>query len=870
MKKTIKIILFVIVLLVIIVLLAPIIFKGPIEKAIKKSVNNNLEATVSWEDFNLSIYKHFPDATVSIKDFLILSKGAYTGDTLAYGESVGLNMDLGELFKGEGEPISIKEILINNTVLNLKTDTLGNTNFDVAKKDESKKETEKALVFDVQNYEIENAEINYIDDKTKTYFHLENFNHSGTGDLSASTTKLTTKTDADVSFTLDSINYLNKHKLQLDAIFDLDLENQKYTFSENKAIINQLPLTFEGFVKVNENNNEIDLSFKTPSSDFKNFLAIIPEVYSKNISNVETTGDFTVNGIIKGIVSETTVPQMDIQVSSSNASFKYPDLPKKVENIAIDLNLKNETGLSKDTYLNINNLNFKVDTDEFNTKGSLKNLTENMLVDLAVKGRLNLANIEKTYPVELENDLNGIIDADFTTQFDYESIEKEQYQNIKGDGTATISNFRYTSEDFKNPIDVSKASLAFNPQTIQLKEMKAQTGKTDAAISGTIQNLFGYLFADQKLKGQFKLNSNQFAFSDFMTSEEERTNKSASSKTKTTSAEEEAIKIPAFLDAQVDFTANQVLYDNLVLKNVTGNMTIKDEIASLNNVKTNIFGGSIGLTGNVSTQQKTPTFAMNLDLSQINIVDSFKQLELLQSLAPLAKAFTGNLNTNLTLKGNLNEDFTPVLSSLVGDALAKILDAKIDTEQTPMLQKLDGRLDFINLDNVNLKDITTQLSFSDGKVNVAPLNFNIKDFNFQIQGSHGFDNQMNYNLNLDVPAKYLGSEISGGLASLTNTNLENTKVKVPISLTGNFANPSVNVNTEQAVRELSQKIIDAQKDKATDKVKEEINDKLNDILNPNKENQTDTIPANDNKSTEDKVKEAAGNILKDLFGNKKN
>src|SRR5690606_28248812 len=136
-----------------------------------------------------------------------------------------------------------------------------------------------------------------------------------------------------------------------DAVIQMDLENLRYTFLENQATVNQLPLTFEGWVQVNEDYNELDLKFKTPSSDFKNFLAVIPEVYAKNIENVQTNGDFVVNGMIKGIVDDTYIPQMDIRVTSNNASFKYPDLPKSVQDINLDVRVLNATGLADDTYL---------------------------------------------------------------------------------------------------------------------------------------------------------------------------------------------------------------------------------------------------------------------------------------------------------------------------------------------------------------------------------------------------------------------------------------------------------------------------------------------------------------------------------------
>src|SRR5690606_18595075 len=107
------------------------------------------------------------------------------------------------------------------------------------------------------------------------------------------------------------------------------------TFKDNKGFINQLPLEFKGFVKLLDNGQEVDITFENPESSFKNFLAIVPEAYAKNLDNVETSGDFKVKGIVKGMVTEETIPTIDISIASNNASFKYPDLPKRVENIVI-------------------------------------------------------------------------------------------------------------------------------------------------------------------------------------------------------------------------------------------------------------------------------------------------------------------------------------------------------------------------------------------------------------------------------------------------------------------------------------------------------------------------------------------------------
>lgn len=879
MKKILKIVGIVLLVLILLVILTPILFKGQIEKAVKNSINNSVNATVEWEDLDLSLFSSFPDAELKLKNLSVINKAPFEGDTLATSEELALSLGIPQLFKGG--PYNINELALNRAYVNIKVDSLGNANYDIAKETAADTTAQasnggSALSLDIQHYEINNSRINYLDESTKTFLRITDFNHYGNGDFTADKTNLETNTEAIVSFEFDSINYLNKNSLKLDADFEMDLANQKYTFLENEALINQLPLTFDGFVKINEDNQELDLTFKTPSSDFKNFLAVIPETYAKNLDGVETTGDFTVNGMIKGIVDEEHIPMMDIAIKSDNASFKYPDLPKKVEDISIDAVLKNETGLLADTYVNLDQLDFRIDQDRFSAKGNFKNLMDNPLIDLTANGTLNLANLEKAYPLDLDMDLNGILNANLTTNFDMNSIEKEQYQNVKSSGRASISNFKYTSPEIPNDVNISKATLNFNTQKVTLEEMDIKSGQTDAKITGTLDNLMGYLFSNQQLKGRFNVQSNTFSVNDFMVAQTEETtneteNTSEEKETTPTPTGEEAIKIPSFLDARLDFNAKNVIYDNLTLKNTKGAVVIVDETASLENVSADIFGGNIGINGNVSTKNATPVFDMQLNLNRIDIVESFQNLELIQNLAPLAKALQGSLNTKINLSGNLTNELTPILTSLGGTAFAQIINAQVDTEKTPLLSKLDGQLNFINLDNLALKDLATNLKFNNGQIEVDPFNFNIKDINITAGGSHSFDNQMNYNLKLDIPAKYLGSEVGNGLASLTKTDLENTKVQLPIGLSGSFNSPQIQLNMKQAVTDLTQQIVAKQKDELKDKAKEEVGNKLKDLLGGNKENTqtTQDSTSTEEKSDEDKVKEAAGKVLNGLFGKKK-
>lgn len=866
MKKFFKIIGIILVLLIIFLAAAPFLFKGTFEKLIKQNIDKNVNADVSWQAFDLSLFKDFPNAALIINDFSVVNRAPFAGDTLASGKELRLNMGITQLLKGSNDAIKIDGLTFDEAFVNIKVDSLGNANYDIGVENKNtvgtnNEASSEGFTFNLQRYELINSRINYLDESTKTFLMLKNVNHTGKGDFSVNQSELETITTALVSFKIDNVEYLSENSVTLDALFQLDLENQKYTFLENEAKINELPLTFNGYVQVNETNNEIDISFKTPSSDFKNFLAVIPKEYVKNLDGVTTTGNFTVEGNLKGIVDDTYIPKMDIKVRSDNASFKYPDLPKAVKNISISADLLNTTGLLKDTYLDIGGLTFKIDDQIFKTSGSIKNLTQNALINLAIQGTLDLANIERVLPIELEQDLSGIFKADVTTSFDMASVENEQYQNIKTNGTASLSNFIYTNAAFNNPIEISNAAITMSPGNIQLNELKAKTGSTDVQGTGTIQNLIPWIMAKQDLKGRFNIKSNTFDLNDFMAAETTSSGQKASNTN--VSLTDDSIKIPDFLDATLDFQANKVIYDDVVLEDAKGTVGIKNETANLSNVTSRIFGGTIALAGNVNTQNKVPTFAMDLDLSKIDIDESFGKLALLKYIAPVAKALDGNLNTTIKLSGELDENFTPKLATIVGSALAQILTAEVNPAQAPLLSKLGEKVSFLNLDRLSLKNVTTALSFKDGNIEVQPFTFDVKGVKITAGGTHGLDKSVNYNLSMDVPAKYLGGEVSSLLAKLDPAEANAMTVSIPVGITGTMTNPQINLNTESAVKALTQKLIDKQKQDLKDKGTDILKDIIGGSSKPkDSSGTTKTDPVN---TTTEVVKDIFG----DLFGNKK-
>ncbi len=853
----------------------PFVLESKIDKIVQAYVDENVNAKVAFDDVSLSLISSFPNAKVTINNLTITNKEPFKEETFTTAKSIGLKMPIKELFKNQNDdPIVITQISIDEALMTLKENTAGATNWDILKTGEPQASTEDSagFKFSIEDYNITNSALTYIDESSNTIVYVTRLNHSGNGVFSGDISELDTKSEANVSLSIDSTSYLENNHITLDALIDLNLKTNTYRFKENRGFINQLPIEFSGFVQLKDEGQLYDISFKNPESSFKDFLAVMPERYAKNLNDVETSGDFKVDGKINGLLSEKTIPSIDIKMVSNNASFKYPNLPKRVENININASVKNDSGNPDDTYIDLSTLNFKIDQDVFKSSAILKNIGNNTQVDANLDGTLNLANISKAYPIQLEKQLSGILKGKLTTSFDMNAIETNAYNRIKNNGSISITDVVFSSEDIANPIHISKADVTFKPGTISLNNFSAKTGQSDINAAGTIKNLIGFLMNKNKLQGDFNVTSNVFAVKDFMVAQDD-----AAAENKTTS-KKMSLKIPEFLDCNITADVNTVIYNNLNLKDVSGSLAINNQQANLKGLTSKLFEGILAITGNVSTQNTTPTFNVSLGVDGFDIAKSFNGLELFQNIAPIANALQGKLNSTINIKGNLNETFAPNLASISGNTFAHLFVKSINSGKLKVLETLQENLNFIDFTKLNLDDLKTSLTFENGLVNVKPFNIKYQDIDIQVSGSHGFDKSLNYKAVLNVPAKYLGSEINRLIGKINDSEVNKITIPVTANISGTYTNPNVSTDLTSGISNLTKQLIEIEKQKLLNSGKDKLKGLLDGVLNKNQkptdstktksQTQKDsTITKSD--SIKIKTQKTVKGILGDLLKNRK-
>ena len=262
-------------LLVLIIALVsfPFLFKSKIEKAVKASINDQLNATVFYGDVGISIFRSFPKLSLSIEDMTIVGKKEFADDTLTSIKELDLAVDIMSILKA-GQVMKVLGVSINEMKLNAIVLPDGKSNWDIIKPTDEKSIESQPLKLSLKNIKLKDAKIAYSDLQSDMFVVVNHLNFEGGGDFGQDIFKFVTNTSIDeLSYQSSNVNYLNKAKVSLKSDFKVDQIQDKYSFEKSQLSINDLMLNFDGYVKLFKDATALDLTFAADETDFKNLLS---------------------------------------------------------------------------------------------------------------------------------------------------------------------------------------------------------------------------------------------------------------------------------------------------------------------------------------------------------------------------------------------------------------------------------------------------------------------------------------------------------------------------------------------------------------------------------------------------------------------
>ena len=817
MKKFLKISGISLLVILLLLIAAPFLFKGKIISLIKTEANKNLNATLNFDDdISLSLIKNFPKLSIGINQLSIIGKDTFKGDTLVYLPKFNATLNIMSVIKGE--KIEINSIALEQPYINLMVLKNGQANYDIAKTDSTAKDEDtSASKFNLalSKLTITDGRLNYEDQTLPFNTSLKHFNHSLKGDFTADNFLMETLTDAK-EFTLGygGVNYIYKVATAIKANVQMDMKKMKFTFSDNDILLNKLNLLGEGFVDMNENDMDFDLKFKSKTTDFKTILSLVPGMYSSSFDKAKASGKLDFGGYFKGKMTETAMPGYGLKLNIDNGFFQYPDLPKSLNNVFVNLAVDNPTGVTNNMVINLSQFNANIAGEPIAAKLLVKTPTSDPYIDGALKGNVNLSEFRSFIPLEQNTEISGLIKSDVTFNGKVSTLQNNA-ANFNAAGSIAAEKFHY-----KDPTNLPQGLnlntlVNFNPKNITINNLQGNVGMSDFAANGSIDNIFGYILNDELLKGNFTFTSNYFNANEFLTDEPVKKEPTAAD-----SIPLQAFEVPANLDLVLNSKINKVIYDNLTLTDLGGVVRIKDKLMFFDNVGVNLLGGSMNLNGEYNSfNPKFPFSQVDFKVKSLDIIQTFNYLDMVQKLAPIAKYTQGLFNANIRLANNFNQDLSVNYPTVSGTIQMGISEAAL--KGLPILGILADKLKIDRLKNLSLKNLNFKLNILNGKMELDSMILPLwEGAKAKITGYSALDQSIKYVAKLSIPRKDFGTA-NMALDNLTNQakakglNLAvSDMVDVDVLIGGFFTKPDVKVSLHDAKKNL----VDGLKNQITDQI----------------------------------------------------
>jgi Uncharacterized protein involved in outer membrane biogenesis len=824
--------------ILLVMLILPFAFQGKIGGIVKTEGNKMLNGKFDFSKLSISLFKHFPQASVSLEDFYLKGEGDFKNDTLIQAREMTATINLFSLFGNSGYDIS--KIYINNASVKAIVLANGKVNWDVMKSDTtanvSVKEEASEFRLKIKHLAVSDLNLIYDDRQSNQYAVIKKLKAECSGDLTSNRTilKLNAETEA-LSYKVKGIPFLSNASVSAKMDIDANLAENKYTFKENEFHLNAIKAGLDGWIAMKDPAMQMDLKLKTNEVGFKEILSLVPAIYAKNFSDLKTDGKASLSGYAKGTLQGDTVPAFNIDMQVKNAMFHYPSLPAGVDQINVSANVKNPGGNVDLTTIDIRPFSFRLAGNPFSVNASIKTPVSDSDIKAEAKGILNLGMIKKVYPLD-SIQLNGVVNANMRLATLLSYIEKEQYDKVQASGTIGLTGMKLKMKDMPD-VDIKKSLLTFTPKFLQLSETTVNIGKNDFTIDSRLENYLGYALKNTTLKGTLNLQSNNLNLNDFMGTTSVTNGSSAVAPATSgnhstgASATIGVFEVPKNVDFQIDANLKKVLFDKMVFEAMKGKIVVKDSKVDMNNLSMNTMGGSMIMNGVYSTVNiKKPFMNAGFKMSDVSFAQAYKELDMVRKLAPVFENLKGTFSGNLKVQTDLDQTMSPVLNTMQGNG--ELSTHNISLSGIKAIDMIAEAVKKPGLKDMKVKDLNIDFTIKDGRVSTKPFDIKWGEYLMNLSGTTGLDQTIDYAGKVKLPSSL------GSYANLSTVDLKigGTFTSPKVSLdTKSMANQAAKAVESQALNKLGKKlgldsVASVNKDSIKKKVTEKAVDKALDFL----------------------------------------
>src|ERR1035437_908375 len=724
----------------IILISASVLLKDKVGFIILKSLNKNLSTKLDVGSYSLSFLRNFPRATLELKNVLAHSShdfnsAAFKGintDTLLAARFVTVEFKITDIIKGV---YTIDRIGARLGKANFFTDATGHVNYNISLKNNSSGDV--ATLIDLKRIDITDINV---------YYNSLSAHLIITGAIKKGRLK-SRITGSNIDFSAGTEIQIKRFQLydfitdkNISAKLDMDLLSSKsgIRFRKGTLYIDDFDFGIEGLVA---SDNNLDLNVTGHNLDIAKIRNYLPEKYLKLVFDYDPSGTIIANSKIKGLLSRTSNPHVEINWQLKNGKIAYKKSNLTFRDLSFTGHLSNGTknGYKTSSVL-ITDFKGKFGSSEYTGALNLKDFT-GPIIDLSLKGKVIPSELKEFFAIKEISTAQGSVDVDL-----------KLVNCILSDKSFSLNGFIDTKPE---------SGLSFNSMTLGRNNDKFLVKKVTGKV--TIQNTlranniqFNYKGQNIKLDGEFKNLPEWLAGrSVIMTGKANvafdklipETFFSDSKDSGESDNGKQAVSMPGNLILDLNFKIDSLSYKTFSSYRIEGNLNYHPRELTFTKLKTNSLNGII--TGNCFFAQNTNKSIIakgSFNVTNIDVNQAFTTFHNFGQSFLKAENIKGTLSGSLKLLLPLDSVLHYNIKTLIAEGKYHLVNGALISFDP--VKQLSSFIELSELENISFEKLENDFFIKNNLLYVPQMEVKSSAADLSVNGKHSFDNEYEYHVKI--------------------------------------------------------------------------------------------------------------------------
>ena len=738
LKKARKILLILLISIIILIsggLAFTYIYSDEIKQYGVEQINQLVNCEIEVEEIEFSVFKRFPDASLEFKNIRAMEPDHMKStDELFNAEYFFMEFDVIQLIRGNYE---VKKLAMENGEIRLRLNKEGLANYDVLKSDEM---DSTDFTLGLNEIGLVNMKLNYENEIKGIELQQVISKASANGNFSRDFYDMKVKGYVNVDhFTVDKNRLINKKDIFLNVKFSVDSEKDLFAIDEGALSVNDLHFFLNGDITQGKSAQVLNLKVSGNHLSLNDLIRIVPGKYQEYLSAYKAKGEVNFNASIRGTLTQTVNPEVNVNFSVTDAVIKHPKTGMKLSKVGIKGVLNNGSGRKmRTTSLVIDDI-----YAEFKVGGGIKgSYTLTDFEDPVLSANLDAWDVHLYRVAELmDNDsivlMDGLLDMQFSLKGKVKDLGKmtiAEFRNAQVQGKAELRSFKLKHLAFPYPIDSMDAILGFNNNDVLINEMYTEIGKNDLSIKGYFQNLIPFILEkNQKLYLKADYYAEYLNWKQFMFEEE--------------GGQESPFNLPDNIAFDLNANIQKFEFRDFSASDLKGRLRYNNRSFSAQDVSFNSMEGTVLANLLIDgTNNRTYQVKSEANIQKVDITRLFSSFEQFGQEEITSKNLKGICSAEIAMTATFDRNWKADNKSIY--AQSHVIIEKGELVDYRPVYSLSKFISVEELNQIKFHHLENDITIRDEKIIIPNMNIRSSAINLNISGMHGFNNEIEYHFNV--------------------------------------------------------------------------------------------------------------------------